>query len=95
MVDSGSYDRSREISEAHGAKVIRINSQDFTFGFSLNVGIEAAKGVFITIISAHTVPTTTNWLEKLLMPLRDDRVAMTYGRQIGVRESKAFRKRRF
>jgi threonine dehydrogenase-like Zn-dependent dehydrogenase/glycosyltransferase involved in cell wall biosynthesis len=88
LVDSGSYDRTREIAEERGVRVIRISSQDFTFGFSLNVGIEAAQGDFIAIVSAHTIPTDADWLENLIAPLRADDVAMTYGRQLGVVESK-------
>ena len=88
LVDSGSYDRTRDIAEEHGARILRISSHDFTFGYSLNVGIEAAVGRKIVIVSAHTIPTDENWLENLLAPLNDESVAMAYGRQVGVRESK-------
>jgi threonine dehydrogenase-like Zn-dependent dehydrogenase/glycosyltransferase involved in cell wall biosynthesis len=88
LVDSGSYDRTREIAEARGARLVRINSQDFTFGYSLNVGIEAAKGEYIVIVSAHTVPVDDEWLARMIAPLQDDGVVMSYGRQIGVAESK-------
>jgi len=88
FVDSGSYDRSRDIAAEHGAKIVRINSHDFTFGYSLNVGIEAAQGALIAIVSAHTVPENEHWLERLVSPLRQEGVAMTYGRQLGVLESK-------
>lgn len=88
LVDSGSYDRTREIAEARGARLVRINSQDFTFGYSLNVGIEAANGRYIVIVSAHTVPIDGNWLARMIAPLQDDDVVMSYGRQIGVSESK-------
>ena len=69
-------------------RILRISSHDFTFGYSLNVGIEAATGQYIVVVSAHTIPTDENWLGNLIAPLADDDVAMTYGRQIGVRESK-------
>jgi threonine dehydrogenase-like Zn-dependent dehydrogenase len=88
LVDSGSYDRTREIAADRGARVLRISSHDFTFGHSLNVGIEAAAGSKIAIVSAHTIPCDENWLGKLTAPLSDVGVAMTYGRQIGVSESK-------
>ena len=88
VVDSGSLDRSREIAEARGAELHRIGKHDFTFGYSLNVGIRAAKGKFIVMVSAHTEPVDPDWLEKLIEPLRNDNVAMTYGRQLGVPESK-------
>lgn len=88
LVDSGSLDRSRDIAAARGARVMRISSHDFTFGYSLNVGIRAARGRFMAIVSAHTVPCGERWLESLIAPLRDEDCAMTYGRQLGVPESK-------
>jgi glycosyltransferase involved in cell wall biosynthesis len=36
IVDSGSFDRTIQIAEARADKVIRIDSHDFTFGYSLN-----------------------------------------------------------
>ena len=88
LVDSGSIDRSRTIAEERGVTVHRISSNDFTFGYSLNVGIRATTGRFIVIVSAHTVPADADWMENLIRPLRDDDVAMAYGRQLGVPSSK-------
>jgi glycosyltransferase involved in cell wall biosynthesis len=56
LVDSGSLDRTREIAEGQVDTLLRIDSQDFTFGYSLNVGIQVAKGRFAVIVSAHTLP---------------------------------------
>lgn len=83
VIDSGSYDRSRDIAQARADQLIRISKHDFTFGYSLNVGIEAARGRFCAIASAHTIPADPHWLENLVAPLRQDKVAMAYGRQIG------------
>ncbi len=88
LVDSGSLDRTRDIAAEAGCRIIRINSHDFTFGFSLNEGIRAAEGRFIGIVSAHTVPCDEDWLEHLVSPLRDPTVAMCYGRQFGMSSSK-------
>jgi len=88
VVDSGSLDRSREIAEERGAELHRIGKHDFTFGYSLNVGIRASAGKFIVMVSAHTEPVDPDWLENLIRPLREDNVAMSYGRQMGVPESK-------
>jgi 2-desacetyl-2-hydroxyethyl bacteriochlorophyllide A dehydrogenase len=87
VVDSGSYDRTPEIVERFGAKLIRIASRDFTFGYSLNVGIRHSLGHFLTIVSAHTKPLDAHWLEKLIEPLRQRDTAMVYGRQVGAPES--------
>jgi 2-desacetyl-2-hydroxyethyl bacteriochlorophyllide A dehydrogenase len=88
VVDSGSFDRTCEIAAKRADQLIRISSQDFTFGYSLNVGINAAKGKYVAIISAHTIPVDEHWLENLIAPLTDDKIAMTYGRQLGLACSK-------
>jgi 2-desacetyl-2-hydroxyethyl bacteriochlorophyllide A dehydrogenase len=88
LVDSGSYDGSPEIARAHGARVLGIDSRDFTFGYSLNVGLRASAGRYIAIVSAHTAPLDGSWLGRLVAPLAADDVAMVYGRQLGTPTSK-------
>ena len=87
VVDSGSLDRTRDIAAPWAHKLLRIQSHDFTFGYSLNVGIESAGGQYAVIISAHTAPVNGEWLENLLEPLRQDSTAMSFGRQIGWQKS--------
>ena len=88
VVDSGSLDRTREIAAQKADQLLRIQSQDFTFGHSLNVGIRVASGKYIVIVSAHTLPASDRWLEKLIEPLQNSRIAMVYGRQLGADASK-------
>lgn len=83
VVDSGSVDRTREIAASNGARIVRLRSEDFTFGHSLNVGITEARGKFVGIISAHAIPADEDWLAKLVEPLRRPEVAMVYGGQRG------------
>ena len=83
LVDSGSTDRTLEIASQFSVKVVRIDSAEFTFGRSLNRGIEAASGEFVVIISAHCYPTYPDWLDQLIVPFEDDRVAISYGKQRG------------
>jgi 2-desacetyl-2-hydroxyethyl bacteriochlorophyllide A dehydrogenase len=83
VVDSGSVDRTRDIAAAAGCRIVRLRSEDFTFGHSLNVGIREARGAFIAILSAHAIPVDEDWLEHLVAPLRNERTAMVYGGQIG------------
>jgi len=82
LVDSGSVDRTREIFAPHG-RVVRMRSDDFTFGHSLNVGIRESRGTFIVILSAHAIPTSDTWLERLITPLRSQDTAMVFGGQRG------------
>jgi 2-desacetyl-2-hydroxyethyl bacteriochlorophyllide A dehydrogenase len=88
LVDSGSIDRTREIVASRGGRVVRMRSDDFTFGHSLNVGIEQARGSFIAILSAHAIPTDDQWLERLIAPLRRPDTAMVFGGQRGHAVSK-------
>lgn len=95
VVDSGSYDRTPVIAEEAGARLVQIESRDFTFGYSLNVGIRHSRGEHIAIVSAHTKPLSPDWLERLIQPLEDPRTAMVYGRQLGTDDSKYSEKRDF
>lgn len=83
LVDSGSTDRTVEIAESYGARVVRITPEEFTFGRSLNLGIEASQSEFVVIVSAHCYPVYPDWLEQLLAPLSDEDVAVSYGKQRG------------
>lgn len=83
LVDSGSSDRTVEIAQEYGVKLVTITPQEFTFGRSLNRGIEAASGEYIVIISAHCYPVYPDWLSELLAPLADPQVAISYGKQRG------------
>jgi rhamnosyltransferase len=88
LVDSGSTDPTISIAESFGARVVNIPSAEFTFGRSLNFGVRAAKREFVVIASAHVYPVYPDWLECLLRPFADERVALAYGRQRGMDTSK-------
>jgi rhamnosyltransferase len=83
LVDSGSTDDTLTIASRYPVDVVNITPQEFTFGRSLNWGIEAASGEFIVIVSAHCYPVYPDWIEKLLEPFKDADVAVTYGKQRG------------
>lgn len=88
VVDSGSIDLTCEIARSLADKLVQIMRRDFTFGYSLNMGIRNCKGQFVVIVSAHAFPVTDQWLGSLITPLRDERTAMVYGRQVGTSGSK-------
>ncbi len=83
LVDSGSSDSTVSIAESFGAKVVNIRPEEFTFGRSLNLGVREATRDFIVIASAHVYPVYPDWLETLLRPFEDDKVALAYGKQRG------------
>lgn len=88
VVDSGSTDKTLSIANKFPIKLIQISKDDFTFGYSLNKGCEAAEGEYLIILSAHVVPTRNDLIEQLILPFEDQKVALTYGRQIGADTTK-------
>lgn len=83
LVDSGSTDQTVSIAESFGARIVHIPSAEFTFGRSLNFGLRQATREFVVIASAHVYPVYPDWLETLLRPFEDEKVALTYGKQRG------------
>ena len=88
LVDSGSSDATVKIAEGYGVKVVHVRPEEFTFGRSLNLGIQAARQDLVVIASAHVHPVYPDWLERLLEPFSDPKVALTYGKQRAGLESK-------
>ena len=88
LVDSGSTDQTVSVAESFGARLVHIPSDEFTFGRSLNFGVQAATREFVAIVSAHVYPVYPDWLESLLRPFGEEDVALTYGKQRGYEGSK-------
>jgi len=84
LVDSGSTDNTVKIAIERNVNVVSIDPEDFTFGRSLNMGIEAAESDLILIASAHVYPVYPDWIKKILEPFSDSSVALVYGKQRGV-----------
>jgi len=83
VVDSGSTDATLSIAAQYPTRILNIDKEDFSFGHSLNVGCEAAGGDFLVFASAHVYPLYSDWLEHLVQPFENERIACVYGRQSG------------
>jgi rhamnosyltransferase len=88
LVDSGSSDSTISIAQSFGSQIIHIPADEFTFGRSLNLGIQAASNDYVVIASAHVYPVYPDWLECLLRPFDNQNVALAYGKQRGSETSK-------
>jgi rhamnosyltransferase len=82
LVDSESTDSSVEVARAHGAIVVPIRVDEFTWGRALNRGIEVATGDLAVLLSADATPANDQWLSRMIGPFKDARVAAVYGRQL-------------
>ena len=83
VVDSGSTDHTTDIVRSYNATLVTIPPADFTFGHSLNKGIESAHAEIVLIASAHVYPVYPDWIEQLLRPFKDPKIALVYGKQRG------------
>jgi len=83
VVDSGSTDRTVSIASEFPVRILQIRPEEFSFGGALNIGCRTAKGEFIVLASAHVYPVYKDWLEQLVAPFSDPRVALVYGKQRG------------
>jgi len=96
LVDSGSTDGTIETAQQYPIEdVIYISPEDFSFGRALNYGCAAARGDFCVFASAHVYPRRDDWLEQLLDPFDDPKIALTYGKQRGDETTKYPEKRVF
>jgi rhamnosyltransferase len=83
LVDSGSTDNTLAVAGRYPLQVVHIRPEEFSFGRSLNRGIAASGADLLVFASAHVYPIYPDWLERLLEPFDDARVALTYGKQRG------------
>ena len=95
LVDSGSTDKTIEIAIRHNVNLVQISSEEFSFRYSLNRGIESAKMDICVIISAHCHPTDRFWLQNLVSPFKNNNVALVYGKQTGYDSTKFSEQRIF
>lgn len=83
IVDSGSTDSTLSIAKRFPVFIQSISPEIFSFGRALNIGCSKAKGNFLVFASAHVYPLRRSWLEHLIAPFDDPKVALTYGKQRG------------
>ena len=75
VVDNASTDGTRELAQSHGAKILDIAKEEFTYGRALNRGIAAAGAEYTVVLSAHALPLGRNFLARAIEPFQDERVA--------------------
>lgn len=88
LVDSGSTDATVKIAKGFKVRVVHIQPEDFSFGRAINKGCEVANGQFLFFASAHVYPLYTDWVQKMLNPFKNIKVALVYGKQVGNQQTK-------
>lgn len=63
VVDSGSTDGTVETARRHGATLVPLRREVFSYGRALNRGFAAAHNDWILSLSAHTIPAEVGFLD--------------------------------
>lgn len=86
FIDSSSTDDTIKIAKKYPCRIIDIKPEDFGHGKTRNFAAQNALGEFVVFLTHDSVPDNKNWLEEMLKPFAEKKVAGVYGRQIA-RES--------
>ncbi len=82
VIDSGSTDGTVALVKQWSAvTLMKMRSEDFTFGRSLNVGFAATQADVVIALSAHAFPCDRHWLQNLVRHFTDPLIAGVYGKQ--------------
>jgi rhamnosyltransferase len=95
LVDSGSTDSTLLIAKSYNCKIKHIKKAQFSFGRSLNLGCQSSNGEILIFISGHCIPVDEYWLLNLINPIIFNNISLTYGKQIGGKNSKFSEKQIF
>jgi rhamnosyltransferase len=82
VVDSGSTDGTQAIVQSFPTKLIQITPEEFTYGYALNLGVAQVDTEIVATLSAHSLPSSADWLRNLIAPFSRPRIAGVYGRQL-------------
>jgi len=81
VVDSGSTDKTLDIVNSHGVRLVQITPNEFNYSTALNLGIQKSQGELIFVLSGHSVPISKHWASQIIKHFTDDKVAGVYCRQ--------------
>lgn len=82
VVDSGSTDGTAELARAHGARVMAIPRDRFDHGGTRDAALRQTTGEFVLFLTQDALPADERYIEQLLLPFADERIAAASGRQL-------------
>ncbi len=82
VIDSESEDRTASLAEAAGAKVLHVVRKDFDHGRTRDFALRQSVGDIVVFLTQDAVPANRSFLENLIRPLGEEKVAVATGRQL-------------
>lgn len=83
IVDNESEDQTAALCQEYGARIVKISRQEFTYGRAINIGIGAARGELVMLLSSHALPVGSYFLTSAVIPFSDPQVAAARCLMIG------------
>ena len=83
VVDNESNDNTLELCRTMGAKSVSIATTEFTYGRALNLGIRNASGELVLLLSSHSLPIGSSFLQDAIAPFDDSKIAAARCLMIG------------
>ena len=90
VVDSSSSDRTVEIAESFGVRVLVVRRADFDHGGTRTLAGKAARGDILIYMTQDITLYDNHSMENIIRPFEDQGVAASYGRQLPYPDAEEF-----
>lgn len=90
VVDSGSTDDTAELARAHGARVMSVPRDQFDHGGTRDAALCQTAGEFVLFLTQDALPADERYIEHLLKPFADERMAAVSGRQLSRQDARPY-----
>lgn len=90
VVDSSSSDRTVEIAESFGARVLVVRTEDFDHGGTRTLAGKAAKGDILIYMTQDALPFDKHSIGNMVRLFEDQSIAASFGRQLPYPDATAF-----
>lgn len=90
VIDSSSSDKTVEIAESFGAKVLVVRKEDFDHGRTRTLAGKAAKGDILIYMTQDALPFDRHCIGNIARLFEDQMIAASFGRQLPYPETTAF-----
>lgn len=82
VVDSESADQTAAIAEKAGVRVLSVARKDFDHGKTRDYALRESSGDIVVFLTQDAMPANDRFLENLIRPLSEEKVAVVTGRQL-------------
>ncbi|WEV42223.1 glycosyltransferase family 2 protein [Bifidobacterium sp. ESL0682] len=92
VIDSSSEDNTADLAEKCGARVVVIPRSEFNHGGTRHKAFLMTKTDYVLFMTQDALPANEHYVENLLEPFSDGKIAMVSGRQLPRADARAFEK---